>query len=60
VGKVVTPWTRKAPGLRNGTRTAISKGEPRRLVVCGTTVISQRGPGFAGQAEIDQPDLTAL
>ncbi len=42
VGKVVTPCARKAPGFRKGTRTAISNGEPRRVVVCGTTVMRAR------------------
>ncbi len=42
VGNVVTPCTRNAPGLRNGTRAAISKDDPRRLVVWGITVISAR------------------
>ena len=67
----MTPCTRKAPGLRNGTRATISKGDPRRLVVWGITcdqrpvliaegdADDERGPGLAGHAEIDEPDLTA-
>ena len=38
-GNVVTPWTRTAPGFRNSAGADTSKGELRRLIVCGTTVI---------------------
>lgn len=38
----MTPCTRKAPGFRKGTRTAVSNGEPRKVVVCGTTVMRDR------------------
>jgi hypothetical protein len=46
VGNVVTPWTRKAPGFRKRTGTGRFANrpyyEPRRLVVCGMTVMGAR------------------
>ena len=34
--------------------------DQRAVPVAAGHADTQRGPGFAGQAEIDQPDLTAL
>ena len=42
LGTVAGFCARKAPGLRNGNGTAISKREARSVVVCGTTVMRSR------------------
>src|SRR5437667_3098015 len=42
LGYVATFWTRKAPGFRKGTLTAILYWDPRRLVVWGTIVTNAR------------------
>ena len=41
-GTVAGLWVRKAPGFRKGRGTLISNREPRRVVVCGITVMRLR------------------
>src|SRR5205807_1969247 len=42
VGRVAGLCATKAPGLRNGIGTLISKRDPRSVVVCGMTVMMSR------------------